>query len=119
MRQVFTRPALLLLTMTSALWVPMPSAMAFDVMSGTELLSFCKTIDPTKKAACYGYLLAFVDFRTLAGNSNGHDCELPAGQEIEMLREQVVKKMDDTPERQLDSAGTVILDFLNQTYPCR
>ena len=119
MRQVFIRPTLLLLTMTSAWWVPLPSALAADVMSGAELLSFCKTIDATKKAACYGYVLAFVDFRTLAGKSAGRDCELPAGQEIEMLREQLVQEMDDTPERLLDSAGTLILDFLNQTYPCQ
>lgn len=106
-------------TIIASLWLPMPGAMAVDVMNGTELLSFCKTIDVTKKAACYGYLLAFVDFRTMAGNSNGRNCEMPAGHEIEMLREQIVKKMDETPERQLDSAGTLILDFLNQKYPCR
>ena len=106
-------------TITASLWLPMHGAMAVDVMNGTELLSFCKTIDVTKKAACYGYLLAFVDFRTMAGNSNGRNCEMPAGHEIETLREQIVKKMDETPERQLDSAGTLILDFLNQKYPCR
>lgn len=113
------RRVAVLLTTTASLWLPMHGAMAVDVMNGTELLSFCKTIDVTKKAACYGYLLAFVDFRTMAGNSSGRNCEMPAGHEIETLREQIVQKMDETPERQLDSAGTLILDFLNQKYPCR
>jgi len=119
MRHRLIRSGLVLLTMASAFVGPMPAATAVDVMNGTELLSFCKTIDATRKSACYGYLLAFVDFRTMAGNSNGRNCELPAGQEIEMLREQVVKKIDNSPERQLDAAGTLILDFLNQAYPCR
>lgn len=119
----FSQPALfrqlvavLLLSLPFAL--PLP-AKAVDVMNGSELLSFCKTIDATKKAACYGYLLAFVDFRTMAGNSNGRNCELPVGHEIEMLREEVVQKIAGIPEKQLDSAGTLILEFLNQNYPCR
>ena len=119
MQRVCIRRMALLLTMTSALWLPMSGATAVDVMKGTELLSFCKTIDATTKAACYGYLLAIVDVRTMAGHSNGRNCEMPAGHEIETLREQMVKSMDDTPERQLDSAGTLILDLLNQKYPCR
>jgi len=109
----------LMMAMAASLWLPASGAAALDVMNGTELLSFCKTIDVTKKAACYGYLLAFVDFRTMAGDSNGRNCDLPAGHEIETLREQIVKKMDETPERHLDTAGTLILDFLNQAYPCR
>lgn len=80
------------MAMAASLWLPASGATALDVMNGTELLSFCKTIDVTKKAACYGYLLAFVDFRTMAGDSNGRNCDLPAGHEIETLREQIVKK---------------------------
>lgn len=105
--------------MAVSLLSPLPDALAVDVMNGTELLSFCQTIDATNKAACYGYLLAFVDFRTIAGNSNGRNCELPPGHEIEMLREEVVQKIAGMPDKQLDSAGTLILEFLNQKYPCR
>ncbi len=96
--------------------VPAQSA---DVMNGTELLSFCKTIDATSKAACYGYLLAFVDSRTLAGTRVGRDCELPSGQEIEMLREAIVKEIDDAPALMLEPAGNTILAYLNRQYPCR
>lgn len=98
---------------------PLPDARAVDVMNGTELLSFCQTIDTTQKAACYGYLLAFVDFRTMAGHSSARNCELPPGHEIEMLREEVVQKIAGMPDRQLGSAGTLIFEFLNQKYPCR
>lgn len=117
LRPVLTRclAAMMVVTLVS----PLPEARAVDVMNGTELLSFCQTIDATKKAACYGYLLAFVDFRTMAGNNNGRNCEMPAEHEIEMLREEVVQKMTGMPERQLDPAGTLILEFLNQEYPCR
>lgn len=109
----------MLLMMGLVLLTPMHRAHAIDAMNGTELLSFCKTIDTTKKAACYGYLLALVDFRTIAGNGSGRHCEMPPGNEIEMLREEVVEHIESVPKQQLDAAGTLVLDFLNQKYPCR
>lgn len=118
----FLQPALtrcLAGVMVVSLVSPTPQARALDVMNGIELLSFCQTIDVTKKAACYGYVLAFVDFRTIAGKSSGRNCEMPAVYDIELLREELVKKMTSIPERHLDPAGTLILEFLNQKYPCR
>ncbi len=36
-------------------------------------------VDATKKAACYGYLLAFVDFRTMGGIATDAIAKCPQG----------------------------------------
>jgi hypothetical protein len=88
-------------------------------MSGTELLAFCKNIDGTSKAACYGYLLAVVDSRTLGAASSERQCELPQRVEMEAVRETIVNQLETEPARQSLSALVAILSGLNQAYPCR
>jgi hypothetical protein len=100
-------------------WSPAAPVAAADVMSGTELLAFCKNIDGTSKAACYGYLLAVVDSRTLGAAGSERQCELPQRVEMEAVRETIVNQLETEPARQSLSALVAILSGLNQAYPCR
>lgn len=100
-------------------WSPAAHVAAADVMNGTELLAFCKNIDGTSKAACYGYLLAVVDSRTLGAAGSERQCELPLSVEIETIREMIVNQLEAEPSRQSLAALVVILGGLNKAYPCR
>ena len=100
-------------------WLPAAHVAAADVMNGTELLAFCKNIDGTSKAACYGYLLAVVDSRTLGAAGSERQCELPLSVEIETIREMIVNQLEAEPSRQSLAALVVIFGGLNKAYPCR
>lgn len=100
-------------------WTPTAPVTAADVMNGTELLAFCKNIDSTSKAACYGYLLAVVDSRSLGAAGSQRQCELPLSVEMETVREMIVNQLEVEPSRQSLSALVVILGGLNKAYPCR
>ncbi len=112
-------PLLLFLLGLLMAWSPAAPVAAADVMSGTELLAFCKNIDGTSKAACYGYLLAVVDSRTLGAAGSKRQCELPLSVEMETIRELIVNQLEAEPSRQSLSALGVILGGLNKAYPCR
>lgn len=94
---------------------------ALAYLTGNDYKEYCTAEQHLPKSgACLGYFVGFVDTIRLLEHTLGSKvlCDIPIEITPAQLRAMILGYMDKHPERLHWNAATIILNMMNEAFPC-